>query len=233
MFEINAVRERMDVVMKTALRFVEALSAAEDHVGELEQFGFALFRAGRREFEGRRLIHAIVDNKKRIETPGEGHRRWRVVPEDVIADLVFQEEFFEQEPLFYRGRFGVIRPLAQTRRHDKYSAIAPPDVQPRNRRAEDRFLYEENAPFAGRPAHQVLWSPAREIPSQARKANYVRRIISPSFQPRLLVLFCAVAFDCSVIHNLNLSNECASIVPLRSRPQGRRAVVMEIFKRRR
>src|SRR6266511_2341772 len=174
------------------------------------------------ECAGRRLIHAIVDNKKRIETPGEGHRRRRVVPEDVIADLVFQEEFIEQERLFYRGRFGVIRPLAQTRRHDKYSAIAPPDVQPLNRRAEDRFLYEENAPFAGRPAHQVLWSLAREIPSQARQANYVRRIISLSSQQRHVVLFSAVACHCNVIHNLNSSNECASIFPRRLRPQGRR-----------
>src|SRR4030095_3652734 len=111
MFKLNAVGERMDVVMKTALRFVEALSAGEDHVGELKQFGFATFRALRRGFvralrrgfvralrggfEARRRIHAIVDNKKRIETPGEGYRRRRVVPENVIADLIFQEEFIE------------------------------------------------------------------------------------------------------------------------------------------
>src|SRR5262245_30196178 len=100
MFKINAVLEKMDVVMKTALRLVEAVSAGEDQVGELKQFGFAPFRARRRGFEGRRLTHAIVDHKKRIETPGEGHRRRRVVPEDVIADLVFQEEFIDKDALF-------------------------------------------------------------------------------------------------------------------------------------
>src|SRR5262245_18227662 len=128
MFKINVVRERMDVVMKTALRFVEAMSAGEVRVGELEQFGFAPFRGRRRCVECGRLIYAIVDHEERIETPGERHRRRRVVPEDVIADLVFQEEFIEQERLFYRGRFGVIRSLAQTRRHDKHPAIATPDV---------------------------------------------------------------------------------------------------------
>src|SRR5262245_18426396 len=96
MYKINAVRERMDVMMKTALRFVEAVPSGEDHVGELKQFGFAPFHPRRRGFEGRRLVHAIVDHKEGIETPGEGHRRRRVVPEDVIADLVFQEKFIEQ-----------------------------------------------------------------------------------------------------------------------------------------
>src|SRR5262245_39309596 len=182
MFKINAVRERVDVVMKAALRFVEAVSSGEDHVGELKQFGFAPFRARRRGFESRRLIHAIVDHKKRIETPGEGYRRRRVVPEDVIADLVFQEEFIEQERLFYRGRFGVIRLLAQMRRHDKHIAITPSDFQPGNRRAEDRLLNEENAPFKGRPAHQALWSLSREIPPQARQADYVREVINLSPQ---------------------------------------------------
>jgi hypothetical protein len=109
MLQINGVRERMNVVMKTASRFVEALSAGEATSASLSR---------RRGFEGGRLIHAIVDHKERTETTGEGHRRRRVVPEDVIADLVIQEEFIEQERLFYRERFRVIRPLAQTRRHD-------------------------------------------------------------------------------------------------------------------
>src|SRR5262245_10924594 len=167
MLQIDAAREKMDVVMKTALRLVEAVAAGEDDVGELEQLGFAPFRARRRGSEGRRFIHAIVDYKEWIETPGEGHCRWRVVPEDVIADLVFEEEFIEQERLFYRRRLGVIRPLTQTRRHDNHPAVAPSNVQSRNHRAEDRLFHEENAPFKGRSAHQMLRSLAHEIPSQA------------------------------------------------------------------
>src|SRR5262249_59396728 len=94
--------------------------------------------------------------------------------------------------------------------------IGPPDVQPLNRRAEDRFFYEENAPFAGRPAHQVLWSLAREIPSQARQANYVRRFTILSSQQRRVVFFSAAPRDRRVIYKFNFSTECGSVFPLRA-----------------
>ena len=72
--------------MQVLLRFVEARPAGQDQVGPLHQLRLALAQLRRRAGERRQLVHAVVDDRERLQPrqQRQGHRR--VEPDDVLVD---------------------------------------------------------------------------------------------------------------------------------------------------
>ena len=99
MLHVHAAWEQADSWVAALLGLEQALSAGEDQVSPLEQFGLVGPQRRRGELEGGQLVHDVVDRRQGLKVAAERHRRGGVVPEHVTADVLLGEQPVQQRAL--------------------------------------------------------------------------------------------------------------------------------------
>src|ERR1044071_9324855 len=74
--------------MLISLGFIQTMPAGENEIRYLEKFTFAQAERFGRAFEGRQLVHTVVNDSCRRQAAREIKRHRRVIPTDVIANLI-------------------------------------------------------------------------------------------------------------------------------------------------
>src|ERR1043165_129316 len=88
--------------MLISLGLIQTMPASENEIRHLEEFTLAQAKRFGRPFKCRQFVHAIVNSGRRCQAAREIQSHRRVVPTDVIANLIIANHpvnhFFE-----YRG----------------------------------------------------------------------------------------------------------------------------------
>ena len=92
MFCVNAAGKRVDTVMLPALSFIKTLSTGKNQISGTEQIGFHDAQEWRGTLESRELIHAVIDCGPWPEMVTELQGHGRVIPTDMLLDVLFNHE---------------------------------------------------------------------------------------------------------------------------------------------
>ena len=121
---IDGAGQAEDVRIGIALGFVEARPAGDDEIGALQQRGLALAHLARRALERGELVHAVVDDRARIQSLQERQRHRRVEPhaipvEAFTAHRIAHELAHDRELIVVEagGADGRVRPQHAHVRH--------------------------------------------------------------------------------------------------------------------
>ena len=155
----------MDVRVQVLLDFVEAAAASEDDTGAPQKRGFGITNTGWSTGKIRQFIHAVVNDRRRIQMTAETERHRRVVPQHFGPDVLTRDHVVQKTSL----NILIVSPirLAQMRHDDVDVWVCVSDRRMRRLiRVEHRFFDDEDSPVAGATAQQMLWTLEHEVPSQ-------------------------------------------------------------------
>ena len=171
MADVDARRERVDVVGQRALGLVQAVAAGEDDIGEAEQLLLERQQPGRRVLEIRQFVHAVVDGRRGLQMTRERQHHRRVIPAQQRSALRHQhivEQAF-QHRLICRP-VGIVGQLRHD--HDHSGVRTHPGHEARRGGVAIFGLFpHHDVPVAREPRHQMLRALRHEIPAQMRKAQ--------------------------------------------------------------
>ena len=94
-----------------------------------------------------------------------GHRHRRVVPENVIADVVLDEEPINHPALHHGKRLFAFEFVRQARDDDADSTLALRDIKSHRAIIEDRLFDKEDAADFRKATQEMLWTLINEIPT--------------------------------------------------------------------
>jgi hypothetical protein len=152
--------------MLVALVFVQAHAAGKHDISEHKKLVFEIVELRRRVLEIRKLVHAVVYSRHRLQVASEFERHRRVIPGGPPTAHAVAHEFVD-ETLQVRGDVRVRRSRREARHDHEETVAARAHVEPRaDVRLEDRFLDEKNPALLGTPGEQVLGSLKNEIPAK-------------------------------------------------------------------
>ena len=170
--DVDAARERVNVRVQLALRFVKRLAAGEDDRCATKQLRLADFQRRGRVREGAQLVHAVVHDSVRRQLSGEGERHWCVVPDHVAIDPLLRDQLQHQRT--QRTRLLILAGIPGQMRNRHGDAAAALNLQVRPAiRVENGLFDVIHAPLARAPDHQMLGSLKDEIPPEVRETDDV------------------------------------------------------------
>src|SRR5215213_683208 len=104
---------------------------------------------------------------------GKLKRHRRVVPKDVVVDIVLDEKLARQ--IFHDGVDSNVasQSFGKMRYDDVHSRLCFAHVETRGAVTEDWLFNKEDATFPGTTGQKMLWALINEIPAQVRKADEV------------------------------------------------------------
>ncbi|HWO17468.1 MAG TPA: hypothetical protein VNO30_01790, partial [Kofleriaceae bacterium] len=157
MLGIDGARQAQHVRVQGPLRFVEARSAGQHEVRDLQQRGLALAHLARRIRERRQLVHAVVDDRARAELAQHRQRHRRVEPDDAVIEApraeVGSEQRLERRQLIVVEAARIDR---RVRAQHLHTRRRPAALQPGGAVGTDRFLDEGDRVMAREARQQVL-----------------------------------------------------------------------------
>ena len=173
MIAVDRGREAVDVRMAALLRFVEAGASGEDEVRSADQLALEIEQALGREAELRQLVHAVVDDRARVEVAREAEHHRRVIPGEqrprANADMRVEQALQRRlAPL-------IVQPFRKVRgsHADVREILGLPNLQEWRFASADvhRLFPIDHRHGPGEAAHQMLRPLEDEVPPQVRKAQ--------------------------------------------------------------
>ena len=89
---VDTGREGIDVGVQMLLRFIQAVSAGEDHIRRGDQLLLQGTQGRRGEAEIRQLVHAVIDDGRGLDVPRDRQHHGRVVPEYRTDDVSLADQ---------------------------------------------------------------------------------------------------------------------------------------------
>jgi hypothetical protein len=169
---VNRRGEWVRVIVPPTLRLVQAAAAGKHDIGRFQQRRLALHQQRIGEGEGGELVHAVIDDRDRLQVPRPAEHHRRIEPGDRRGRQRVRHEFVEQR----LQRF-LLRIAVETRRQpgpERDDVVGGIRLVVEIRLAtigRERLLPEEQPSILREAPHEMLGSLGDEVPTEVREAE--------------------------------------------------------------